>query len=376
MAISTLDELMGRLAQFEPTGFPVISLYLNAEADQHGQTNFGPFVRKEMGEQTKTFPKGSAERESFEQDAERISTFLEKEVAPQANGIALFACEAADLFEAAQLGAPIPNNRLFVYEQPHLYPLARLMDQYPRYVALVANSNTARLFVFGRGKALGAEEVQGKKVNRVKVGGWSQMRYQRRLANNHLQHAKEVVDTLARLIEEEGAAHVILAGETSILPVLREQMSAELADKVIDVLKLDLNAPEQEILAYTTEALQEHDAQTDEQKVRQMFEQYRAGGLAVTGVVATLTALYNGQADELLIDASPANLRFNEQGVRAAVKPYDEDAATSLDFGDPRVVADELVRRAQATDAAITFVEDSSLLEEVGGAGALLRYRM
>jgi peptide subunit release factor 1 (eRF1) len=376
MALSTLDELMNHLAQFEPTGFPVISLYLNAEADQHGQTNFGPFVRKELGEQVKTFPKGSAERESFEKDAERIGTFLEKEVAPQANGIALFACEAADLFEAAQLGAPIPNNRLFVYEQPHLYPLARLMDQYPRYVALVANSNTARLLVFGRGKALGAEEVQGKKVNRVKVGGWSQMRYQRRLANNHLQHAKEVVETLARLVEEERAAHVILAGETSILPVLREQMPAELSDKVIDTLKLDVNAPEQEILAYTTEALQEHDAQTDAEKVRRMFEQYRAGGLAVTGVVPTLTALYSGQADELLIDAAPANLRFNEQGVRAAVRPYDEDAAAGLDFGDPRVVADELVRRAQATDAGITFVEDSSLLEEVGGAGALLRYRV
>ncbi len=101
-----------------------------------------------------------------------------------------------------------------------------------------------------------------------------------------------------------------------------------------------------------------------------------AGGLAVTGVAETLTALFNGQADELLIDAAPANLGFNEQGVRAAVKPYDEDAATSLDFGDPRVVADELVRRAQATDAGITFIEDSSLLEEVGGAGALLRYRI
>jgi peptide subunit release factor 1 (eRF1) len=376
MAISTLDELLDRLAQFEPTGFPVISLYLNAEADQHGQTNFGPFVRKEMGEQVKTFPKGSAERESFEKDAERISTFLEKEVAPQANGIALFACEAADLFEAAQLGAPIPNNRLFVYEQPHLYPLARLMDQYPRYVALVANSNTARLFVFGRGKALGAEEVKGVKVNRVKVGGWSQMRYQRRLANNHLQHAKEVIDTLARLVEEEQAAHVILAGETSILPLMHEQMPAELGDKVIDTLKLDVNAPEQEILAYTTEALQEHDAQTDEEKVGRMFEQYRAGGLAVTGAAETLTALYNGQADELLIDAAPANLRFDERHVRAAVRPYDEDAAASLDFGDPRVVADELVRRAQATDAGITFVENSSLLEEVGGAGALLRYRM
>jgi peptide subunit release factor 1 (eRF1) len=376
MAVGTLDELLTRLAEFEPTGFPVISLYLNAEADQHGQTSFAPFVRKEMGEKAKGFPKGSAERESFEADAERIATFLEKEVAPQANGLAVFACSAADLFESAQLGAPIPNNRLFVYEQPHLYPLARLMDQYPRYVALVANSNTARLLVFGRGKALGADEVKGKKVNRVKVGGWSQMRYQRRLANNHAQHAKEVADTLNRLAREEQVAHVILAGEAGILPLVREQLPAELADKIVDVLKLDANAPEHEVLEHTAEALREHDAQTDEEKVSRMFEQYRAGGLAVTGPAATLTALLNGQADEVLIDASPANLGFDEQQVRAALAPYDADAAESLDFGDPRIVADELVRRAQATDAGVTFVEDSSLLAEVGGAGALLRFRL
>jgi peptide subunit release factor 1 (eRF1) len=39
-------------------------------------------------------------------------------------------------------------------------------------------------------------------------------------------------------------------------------------------------------------------------------------------------------------------------------------------------LSDELVTRAQQTAARIRFIEDTSLLAEVGGVGALLRFRI
>ena len=42
-----------------------------------------------------------------------------------ANGIAIFACSGADLFETIQLNAPLEDNYLYVYNQPHLYHLTR-----------------------------------------------------------------------------------------------------------------------------------------------------------------------------------------------------------------------------------------------------------
>ena len=36
----------------------------------------------------------------------------------------------------------------------------------------------------------------------------------------------------------------------------------------------------------------------------------------------------------------------------------------------------ELVKRAQQTAARIRFIEDAALLEQVGGVGALLRFRI
>ena len=63
-----------------------------------------------------------------------------------ANGVAIFACSARGLFETLQLDVPFEDHWLFVGSVPHLYPLARVNDQYPRYAALVVDTNSARLF--------------------------------------------------------------------------------------------------------------------------------------------------------------------------------------------------------------------------------------
>ncbi len=128
-----------------------------------------------------------------------------------------------------QLDAPIEKHQLFIFKQPHLYPLARLINEYRRYAVLVADSNRARIFVFGRGRTLAAEEVQNEKMNRTEVGGWSQMRYQRHVDHLRLQHAKEVVEALDRIVREEAIESVIIAGDEVVIPVLREQMPPALA---------------------------------------------------------------------------------------------------------------------------------------------------
>jgi hypothetical protein len=44
---------------------------------------------------------------------------------------------------------------------------------------------------------------------------------------------------------------------------------------------------------------------------------------------------------------------------------------------DKRTVADELVKRANVLSSArVTFIEDDTRLQQVGGVGALLRYRI
>ena len=382
---NTLEGIIDRLAGFEPAaGLPVISLYLNAQANEHGRQDFERFLRKEFSERARTFAAHTPERESFDRDAERIQEYLQTEVRPETNGVAVFACAGAGgFFEAVQLAAPIERHRLYVYNQPHLYPLARLLDQYPRYAVLVADTNRARLFVFGRAKALRRREEQNVKTRGSKVGGWSQMRYQRHLEQYHLQHAKEVAEQLEEVVREDNVEHVILAGDAVIIPLLKEQFPKAVAERVVDVLSLDINAPEHEILEESLEAMRRYDAQTDAEKVGRLLDEYRAGGLAVVGSQDTLEALAMGQVEELIVAARQQEIEGDREDVAIlsegeVTEPFvaGHDGALANTEPDSVIVAADLVRRARQNSARITFIEDASLLEGVGGCGALLRYRI
>ena len=353
-----LNDVLDRLAAFEPTGAPVLSLYVDARADQHGKDRFEPLLRKELPERARTYRANSPEREGFETSAARVADYLAGEVEARANGIAIFACAPAGLFEAVQLEVPFDRTRLHVGPQPHLYPLARVLEQYRRYAAVVTDTNRARIYVFGLRRAVDAQEVRSPKTKRFDAGGWSQMHFQRRVDEFRRAHAKEVVDALVRVMKDEGLDEVVLAGDEVIMPLVQEQLPAHLAERVIDVLRLDIRTPEQEVLAATLESFRRHDARTDAEKAQLVLEQARSGGLGVTGVRDTRSALAAGQVDELVIAAVPQAIRADE-GVE-----------------DGEGLGNELVARARQTGAGVTFVEDPRLVEEMGGVGALLRYRI
>ncbi len=375
----SLKDLMERLERFEPTEYPFISLYLNAQANERGRNDYGLFVRQELSARAETYQSHTPARESFDRDVERINSYLEQEAHPSANGIVVFACAGAnDFFEAEQLDVPIEQNRLFVYNQPHLYPLARLMEQYPRYAVVLADTNSARIYVFMQGRTVDHKEIESVKTNRSQVGGWSQMRYQRHIDNYHQQHAKEVIDVLDRVVRQDKIEKIILSGdEETIIPILRQQMTKELEEKVVDVLNLSVKAPEHEILEATMQALRVANATDDAEKVRRLLDAYRADGLAVVGVAATLEALTNGQVEELLISATMRGIRYDERQVEKVMAAYAPTAGHAADTSEPRTVADELVKRAeQFSSARITFIEDESILASAGGVGAFLRYRI
>ena len=84
----------------------------------------------------------------------------------------------------------------------------------------------------------------------------------------------------------------------------------------------------------------------------------------------------NGQVEEMLITKSAENLEYDEAEVKKVLAAYTVEGVVPVDF-DQQVVADELIRRAeQLSSARVTFIEDESLLEPVGGVGAFLRYRV
>jgi peptide subunit release factor 1 (eRF1) len=374
-----LREQLDRLAAFEPIDKPVLSLYLDMRPDEHGSRGrYENFLRKVFPERSRGLT-GEA-RKSFDRDVERITTYLAEELQPSANGVAIVACSAANnFFEALQLGVPLDHSWLFVGSVPHLYPLARLNDQYPRYAALLLDTNSARLFVFGLGAAEARHEVRNVKTRKTSMGGWAQARYQRHIANFHLHHVKEVVDILDRVVRDESIGTIVVSCDPATLPTLMEQMPKHLAEKVVDVVHLDINTPEHQVLTETLEAMREQDAKTDGERVERLLNAWRSGGLGVVGPEDTLDALAKGQVEELIITATPELVRRAARlPVELRASTIDVDTSAGNANIDPQQIqfADELVTRAQQQSARIRFIEDRALLADVGGVGAILRFRI
>jgi peptide subunit release factor 1 (eRF1) len=364
-----MEGTLARLVAFEPTRFPVLSVYLNTQPDGHGRTpDAAPHLHREFKALSRTWAPGSPERHSFDRDVERIVAYATGKLDPAANGAAIFACWGADeFFEAIQLTAPVSDTRVYACNQPHLYHLAHLDEQYPRYAAVLTDTNTARIFVFGLGQEIGAEEVKDKKVHRVKVGGWSQSRYQRRVGNAHHEHAKEVIERLAQIVREDRISHIVLAGDQVAIPLLQAQLPPEMVP-MVEVIKLDIHASEHDVLTAALARLQEREAITAAEKVDRLMQQYRARGLAVAGPEETLEALANGQVHELLISGG-----LDEEHAQPEVS--DAEGGTASEEPPQSSLPDDLVTKARQTGATVTFIEDQALLESVGGVAAFLRWR-
>ena len=387
-----LNKLIEKLTAYEPDEQLFITLYLDARTNNNGREDYEIWLKKEISELSENYQDESPEADSFNRTIEKIQQFLENEVDASANGIAVFAAGGEDgFFETVQLDVEFPNNRLMVTDRPHIFPLVRLVEQNPKYMVLWSDTNKADIYIFGGENTINVESDTKAKVEEIenfvtqgtKVGGWSQGRYQRHIGNFHLQHAKETVEEVEKLMRDAKIKHLILCGdERTIMPILRPQLSKAVEESVVAVLNLSQYDSEEEIHEQTHEVMTKQNAVWDMEKVQQMYDAAKAAaGLGTMGVENTLEALSNGQVQELIISSNVDALRYSPKKLKKVLKNYamGEDHSTSDDLPsvrESRQVADELLIRAMNTDAKIVFIEDEATLKEAGGVGAVLRFNM
>ena len=368
---------LDKVLNFEPNGDQVISVYLNTEPNENGQKIFDVFLRKQIAEHGAVIPEDTPERQAYDAAVEKINTFVEK-IDNSTRGVAIFTTAGSDeLFQGFEFAVPFQEYSFEISNRPHVYPIVRLVEQNPPFVVVAADTNKAYIYAFKRGHTLDVQAISNPTLSRTEAGGWSQMRYQRRIDGFHQAHAKEVIGEVEKLVRDEGIDQVVLCGDESvIIPMLKQELSKEMTEKVRAVITHNVDTPENELLEAASAALKEQDAELDKEKIAALMEQNYDRGLGVTGVETTLTALLNGQVQELYISADTQSIHYSRNEVKQVLIDYQPGEDTELP--DPRehsLVVDELLRRAAMSADRIRFIEDTDLLATAGGVGALLRYQ-
>jgi hypothetical protein len=255
-----LADHIRQLAAFAPTAFPVLSLYLDLVPYQHDHARDVAFVRTALADRLASLHPHAPERESLERDAARIESWIHQQLRPSARGLAIFACSADGFFDAVELDDAPDRRALFVAPVPHLYPLVRLEGEYPRYAAVMLEAHHARIYVFGLDTTVRDAALAGAVPQHRAVGGWSQARFHRRAENLHLQGLTDVVESLDRIVLDEGLRRIVVTGHVGAVPRLRSQLPARLSEKLIDIAALGRTAGEGRLLHATLEALRVQDA--------------------------------------------------------------------------------------------------------------------
>jgi peptide chain release factor subunit 1 len=349
-----LRDLMRRLAEVESSDAPVLSIYLDVRPESHGEAPARRpqlvIVRDRLREIADTYGPHTVARESLDGDAARILQLVEEADLDGVAGLAVFACQAAELWE--ELRSPIPfETQVSAGPTADLFQLAELLEEAESSVMALVDTNTCRLFVTRRGALVerpGRDEPPDEH-RRHDQGGWSQARYQRHIDMQDKRFAHEAAEAIERLVDQVRARHVILAGDERALTVLQPELSPRIAALVAQAEHIGMRTSGAEVSREVEPILAALREAEDVEAADRVVAGVRAGELGVSGVDGVAAALERGQVHELVLD-------------RAA--PIDE------------ALRGELVRQAALTAAEVVVVEGHEGLLQLGGVGATLRYRI
>lgn len=350
------QELLRRLAEFD-TGEAagVLTLYLDMRPQQTGespgQRDALIIMRDRLREIERTL-KRRDDIDDLHADVARVEAYLATEFPTETQGLAVFACHQAGLFETVESGRPFETQVAFG-RRPQLYQLARQIDDLETAVVAVVDTNTARLFVMRTGfmnEVGGPDRRDQDEYHKHKAGGWSQARFQRHIQNNREEFARSAAEAIEALVAREGATRLILAGNEVGVPLLKDALSPKMADILYEEpLRIHIRAGGDAVQSEVAPILEQLEAEQDHTLADRLVEGVRGGGLAVSGMKHTRRALENGQVDTLVL-------------------------AADCDLTDAQ--RDDLIQLAATTSAGVEVVEGHETLRELGGVGALLRYQI
>ncbi len=378
----TILARLQELARFEEDGSPVISLYLDTLWDSAAKREaVRLFVKDKLRQVVALHGKDHPWHDSLAADAERIRRRVEELVspvgAPPGRGLAIFASHARGLW--LEIPAPRPfENQLVVRTVPHVFQLARLVDDYQTAILCQVDSRSARILEFVFGGLAGEEKIDHPDVpGRHHQGGWSQMRYQRHVDWHREKHVREVADVFVRLADGDPMARLFLSGPPEPLAFLKSALPKRILERQPTELGLELGAEIPEVMRAVLAGIEEKEREEEARHVRETLEEALAGGLAAAGPAEVAAAANHGAVSLLLVldGARVEGWRCPSCSWLGTGEPPAACPACGGEGTQACDLVERLVEKVLASGGDLDVIHESEALAEAGGVAAKLRFR-
>ena len=287
----------------------------------------------------------------------------------------IFCCWALDFYERHVLGAEV-EDIIRVDSSPYILPIAQLRDEYEDHLVITATNDRTKIFLVSVMKDIQEEEaIHGHIKNHVKVGGWSQQRYERRRDKEFSRYTKEISDTVKEMLRENDLRRIILIGSRETMHEISEAFPREIKDKIIGQKALDLRKGEDVLNREVFDLLWQEERRSETEAWALIRGRLLKGELAVSGIEDVVHSLKEGRVAQVIVDK---NIEYQGIRCRDCEELTANEADTCPKCNSVSVfkvdLKNEIVELAELTGAEIEFAEEIEELNAQGGIAALLRY--
>ena len=277
-------------------------------------------------------------------------------------------------------GALLGPEQISTDVVPDLLPLLKHHPDGFAYVVTEVSREEGeiRLHRAGRQAAEESQHIRGSDENlkKVPVGGWSQGRYQRHTEEIWRRNADQVVEQIDRVVRENNARLLVLAGDIRARQLVADQLSeaSKAILSTVDSHTLAAGSDREKFEDEVNSLVAQQWATEQGQLVDRLAEQEgQANPESATGFGAVVHALQQAQVEVLMFDDGS----LTERTVLALnAEPWlatSEEESLGAEVLGKVPAAAALLRAAALTDARVELVPSAALPDGVEIA-ALLRW--
>ena len=371
------DELR-RLAEVRLDRPIVLSLYLDLDPAQFATPPArATAVRSLLDEAERRLRERDGlaheDRTDLHASLQRAAALLEHDLpADGAQSVAIFASNAASLFEVLPLPRPVPS-RVAIGRSPLVGPLARLERRERWCVALVSRRD-ARIFRGSPESLREVEQIHDVVFGQHDQGGWSQARYQRGIEKEKDDHLKHTAEALMKHFKRQPFQRLILGGPREVVADFESKLHDYLAARLAGRIEVDVDTATPGKVLEKTQPLFEA---IEEEREAAALDRLGEGSRAAQNLEEVLPALNERRVESLVLDE-----RFTAPGTTCPecgwlgpggerTCPVDGRELEQLD--DLTEAAIELTLQQSAEVLAVRRRREE-LQERAGGVAALLRF--
>ena len=244
MAANTRGRLR-RLAEVRPERGRVLSVFLNLDPSEFA---VGPARATEIHSVLNDAARRVEQVEALDHDAkqalredlERVRATLEaSDIADGGTqGVAVYACSPAGLFEVIRLPHPI-ETRAVVEFRPVIEPLVG-REASDRWAVLLANRQTARIFSGTAERLEETDRVTDDVHAQHDKGGWSQANYQRSVEQDMLRHLAKAADVLFEHFKREPFDHLLVGSPQELSGEIEQRLHPYVKERLAGRLSVDV----------------------------------------------------------------------------------------------------------------------------------------